>query len=82
MLMRDRLLSNYTVKPVMARIRTSLLTSSAAAVLSVIVLNAAPRPLEYQSTLQSSQPGITRYGAHILQCVCHACVVTFILGTG
>jgi hypothetical protein len=40
--MRDRLLSNYTVMPVVRRIRSSLLASSAACVASVLLLQGSP----------------------------------------
>ena len=72
--MRDRLLSSHTVAPAMRRIRRSLLTSSAASVASVVLLQAAPNSSlgahsEQPSQLQPESAVASQCG---LVVICHS----------
>ena len=56
-LMRDRLLSNYTVLPAMRRIRRSLLASAAACVTSVVLLQTSAHAGIVEQVSAEAQPG-------------------------
>lgn len=56
-LMRDRLLNNYTVLPAMRRIRRSLLASSAACVTSVLLLQSSAHADAVEQAVAEAQRG-------------------------